>query len=85
MVMKDKKGIVELLAMCAVLVALSLLGLFSDFVTRLFDSLDGLLLLAVCLMMAGVFSVMIFLYLKDAGWLPHRSRASGEGAAGQGK
>ncbi len=71
--------------MCAALVALSLLGIASAFITHVFDSLDGLLLLAVCLMMAGIFTLMILWFLKDAGWLPRRSSASGDNTAAQAK
>jgi uncharacterized membrane protein len=83
--MTDKKGTFELLGMCAALVVLSLLGIVSAFVTHVFDSLDGLLLLAVCLMMAGIFTLMILWFLKDAGWLPRRSSASGDNPAVHGK
>jgi len=83
--MNDKKGTFELLGMCGALVVLSLLGIVSAFVTHVFDSLDGLLLLAVCLMMAGIFTLMFIWFLKDAGWLPRRSVSSGDNAAAQGK
>ncbi len=83
--MNDKKGTFELLGMCAALVVLSLVGIVSAFVTHVFDSLDGLLLLAVCMMMAGIFMLMILWFLKDAGWLPRRSSASGDDSAAQGK
>jgi hypothetical protein len=79
--MSEKKGTFELLAMSAVLVVLSALGVVSAFVTHVFDSMDGLLLLAVCLMMAGIFMLMILWFLKDAGWLPRRSNASGDSPA----
>ena len=71
--------------MCVILVILSVMGLFSDFITHMLDSIDGLLLLAVCLMMTGLFSLLIFFCLKGAGWLPHRSNAGGEEQTAQGK
>ena len=79
--MSEKKPTFELLAMCAVLIVLSVLGVVSAFVTRVFDSMDGLLLLAVCLMMAGIFALMSFWFLKDAGWLPHPSKGASDGPA----
>jgi len=83
--MKDKNGTFELLVMCAVLVVLSVLGVVSAFLTHVFDSMDGLLLLAVCLMMAGIFTLMILWFVKDAGWLPRRSNASGDSPAASAK
>ena len=83
--MSEKKFTFELLGISAVLVVLSVLGILSAFLTHVFDSMDGLLLLAVCLMMAGIFMLMIFWFLKDAGWLPHRTGDSGANTSAQGK
>jgi len=83
--MNEKKATFELLAMCAVLIVLAVLGVVSAFVTHLLDSMDGLLLLAVCLMMAGIFALMILWFLKDAGWLPHRSSGSNDSPAAPAK
>jgi hypothetical protein len=36
------------------------------------------LLFMICLMMGGVFTLMLLLYANDAGWLPKRRRKSSE-------
>jgi hypothetical protein len=71
----------ELLAMCLIIVLLAVAGLASDFLTHLLSSMDGLLLFMVCLLMGGVFSLLILLYANDAGWLPKRRRKSADAAA----
>jgi len=59
-----------LIAICAVVVLLAVAGLVWTFATGLEFNIDGLLMLAVCLMMGGVFSLMLLLLVKEAGWLP---------------
>jgi hypothetical protein len=73
--------LIELLAMCLVIVLLAVAGLASDFLTHLLSSMDGLLLFMVCLLMGGVFSLLLLLYANDAGWLPKRRRKSPDPAA----
>jgi hypothetical protein len=34
----------------------------------------------VCLLMGGVFTLMLLLYANDAGWLPKRRRKSADAA-----
>jgi len=70
----------EFLGMCLIIVLLAVAGLASDFLTHLLSSMDGLLLFMVCLMMGGVFSLLILLYANDAGWLPKRRRKSADAA-----
>lgn len=72
--------LLELVGMCLGILILAVLGLASDFVTHLLDSMDGLLLFAVCLLMGGVFTLMLLMYANDAGWLPKRRRKSSESA-----
>ncbi len=67
--MSVPRGIPVLVAICLVVILLSALGIFSDFATRLAFDIDGLLLLAVCLMMGGIFTLMLLLIAKDAGWV----------------
>lgn len=67
--MSARRAILGLVAVCAVIVVLSIVGFVADFATRLEFNIDGLLLLAVCLMMGGIFAVMLFLMAKDYGWL----------------
>jgi hypothetical protein len=71
----------ELLGMTLAIILLAVLGLASDFVTHLLSSMDGLLLFMICLMMGGIFTLMLLMYANDAGWLPKRRRKSTEPAA----
>lgn len=68
--------LLELVGMSLAIVLLAVAGLASDFLTHLLDSMDGLLLFAICLMMAGVFLLMVLMYARDAGWLPKRRKSS---------
>ncbi len=68
----------------------SVAGVVADFVTHLGLNIDGLLLLAVCLMMGGIFTLMLLMMAKAEGWLDWlpflRKKASAEaGAANPGK
>jgi hypothetical protein len=65
-------------AYCAIMIVLALAGLVAAFLTRLVTSVDGLLLLMICLLMLGLFSLMLFLTAKDEGWLPtgHKKQKS---------
>jgi len=95
--MSGQREIFGLVVVCAVIVVLSLAGLAAAFATRLELDIDGLLLIAVCLMMGGIFSLMLFLIAKEYGWLDHmpflgRKRAAkaaagnpSDSATGQGK
>ena len=79
--MSMMRGILGLVAICAMIVLLALVGLAWGFWTGLEFDIDGLLLLLVCLMMGGLFSLMLLLIAKDAGWLArlplsHRKRAA---------
>ena len=64
----------ELVTMCAVIVVLSVLGVVGGLSTRLVGSLDGLLMLAVCLMMALIFALLLVVLAKDKGWLGKRRK-----------
>jgi len=58
-------------AICIFFVLICLAGLASDFVTGLLRSgIDGIMLLAVCLLIAGVFALMLLMVLHQAGLLP---------------
>jgi hypothetical protein len=79
--MKKEHGILGLAAICLVIVVLSVTGLASDILTRLDLDLDGLLLIVVSLLMAGLFSLMLFMIVKDQGWLPARNKKESAAAA----
>ena len=74
--MSKLRGVPALLAVCAIVVLLSLLGLASAFLTHLVSNIDGLLLLMICLMMGGIFALMTFTLAKEAGLLPARRHAT---------
>lgn len=67
--MSVMRSLLGLAAICAIVVLLSLLGLAWAFVTGLQFNIDGMLLLSICLMMGGLFSLMLFLIAKETGWL----------------
>jgi hypothetical protein len=84
--MTKQQGVVGLLGMCAVVLVLSVAGLASDFVTHLVGNIDGLLLLMICLMMGGLFSLMLFQMAREESWLPslHKKQSAGSSAANPG-
>jgi hypothetical protein len=75
--MNGQQNPVELLIICAVMVVLSILGIVGSLSTRLIGSLDGLLMLAVCLMTALIFALLLFVLAKEQGWLGKRGPNSG--------
>ena len=79
--MKKEHGVLGLVAICLVVVVLSISGLASDFLTRLGLDLDGLLLIMVSLLMAALFLIMLFVIAKEQGWLPTRAKKEPAAAA----
>jgi len=72
--MSVSRGILGLVAICAVIALLSLLGVVWAFVSGLLYPhilLDGLLLVLICLMMGGIFTAMLFVIAKDYGLFGH--------------
>lgn len=63
--------------MCAAVIVLSLLGISAGLSRELFGSLDGLLMLAACLMMALIFALLLFDLAKKQGWLGKRPQENG--------
>ncbi len=76
-----KEHVLGLVAICLVIVVLSFSGLASDVLTRLDLDLDGLLLIMVSLLMAGLFLLMLFMIAKDQGWLPGGHKTESAAAA----
>jgi len=68
--MSTKNRIFGAVTVCVTVIVLSVLGLASDVVSRLLSSVDGLLLLMICVMMVGIFTLMLFMLAKESGWLP---------------
>ena len=72
-----------LAASCLVVVLLSIGGIAAAFLTGLIPSLDGLLLLLICLMMIAIFTPPLLALARQKGWLPSggkkAAKDSGEG------
>lgn len=77
--MNPKRNQIELAVISALFVLLSLWGVVWDVNSGLLASgIDGIMLLAICLMMGGVFSLELLLIAHRAGWvkLPARKSAA---------
>jgi hypothetical protein len=79
--MAISRDVLVLVAIAAAIILLSIIGLAAAFVMGLIGSLDGLLMIMVCLMMAGIFGGMLLLTAKEQGWLPARRAKKEEKAA----
>ena len=67
--MKEQENEAELVIMSVVMIVLSILGIIAGFSRDLFGGIDGLLLLAIALMILLVFSLLLFFQAKKLGWL----------------
>jgi hypothetical protein len=75
--MNEKENPIELLVICAVMLLLAVLGVAGGLSPRLIGSLDGLLMVAICLLMAVIFAILVFVLAKERGWMGKSgSRAS---------
>jgi hypothetical protein len=79
--MKKAHGVIGLVVICLVILALSAMGLASDFFTRLGLDLDGLLLILASLLMGLLFLIALLSIAKDEGWLPQRHKREPVAAA----
>ncbi|MHB8413689.1 MAG: hypothetical protein ACYDDI_17350 [Candidatus Acidiferrales bacterium] len=71
---------IEVAVFAFVMIILSVLGLIWDITSGLLASgVDGLLLLLICLMMAGIFSLQLFLLARQRGFLGGRRSRAGDG------
>jgi hypothetical protein len=62
---------IELSVICALFAALALIGIVWEITSGLLTSgIDGIMLLAICLMMGGILSLMILVMVYQAGVLP---------------
>src|ERR1700679_1863403 len=67
--MLDRQNNLVLLAICVVFTLISLAGIVWDITSGLLTSgLDGIMLIMICLMIGGVFSLEILMVADDAGW-----------------
>ena len=78
--MNGQENPLELLIICAVMLVLSILGILGGLSARLFGTLDGLLMLAVCLMTALIFAILLFVLAKQRSWLGKRGPDGGAAA-----
>jgi len=67
--MTQKRETIVLATFCLVVVLLSVVGLIWAIALGFPITLDRILLLLVCLLMGGVFSLQVFLLARRAGWL----------------
>jgi hypothetical protein len=81
--MTARQGILGVVVVGLVMLVLSLAGVASDFLTGIALNIDGLLLLAVSLLVALIFLAMLFFLAKTEGWLgkPKDANASAQAAA----
>jgi hypothetical protein len=69
--MKPKSNWIELSALCGLFILLSIWGIVWDITSGLLASgIDGIMLLFICLMMGGIFSLMLVAMLWQAGLIP---------------
>jgi hypothetical protein len=66
-----KANWIELSVICGLFVVLAVVGVIWDIASGLLTSgIDGIMMLAICLMMGGIFSLMILMMVQQAGLLP---------------
>ena len=80
----------SLAVICLLIVLFSAGGIVWGLLAGLGLSMDGILLILVCLMMGGIFSLLLLNIAKTQGWLPSRRRGSASpteaaGSSGEGK
>lgn len=69
--MNPKSNALELSAICTFFALLCVLGIIWSITSGLLASgIDGIMMLFVCLMMAGIFGLMLLVQLSQAGILP---------------
>lgn len=75
--MNGQQNPLVLITFCAVLVAFSIWGLVAAIRARLLSNIDGLLMVAVCLMIAVIFGLLLYVLAKEQGWLGKHSKNGG--------
>ena len=83
---KHNRRYVPELAICGVLVLLSLCGMIWYETSGLLrGDIDGILLLAICLLVGTIFFVQFILIARSAGWIkfPGRNRAKNIGLSSE--
>ncbi len=67
--MKGQENEAELTIMSVVMIVLSIAGIIAGFSRDLFGGIDGLLLLAIALMILLVFTLLLLVQAKQQGWI----------------
>lgn len=81
--MTPKGNRIELAVISALFVLLSVWGIIWDITSGLLaGGIDGIMLLFVCLMMAGIFALMLLLQMQKAGIIPAFGGAKAKAPAG---
>jgi hypothetical protein len=75
-----KLGVLEVIGVALVFILLSVAGLGATFYTGILKNIDGLLLIAICLMMALVFTAMLLAFARAQGWIGRRKSAESTAA-----
>jgi hypothetical protein len=70
---------------CVIVIAFSLAGIAAAFVTGIELNIDGILLIGIGLMMAGIFGLMLLLMARELGWIPARAKKVETSAAAEKK
>lgn len=70
---RTREGIL-LALICLIPIAASVWGIIAAFTTHIALNIDGIMLVGVCLMMVGIFALMLYLLAREQGWLPARKK-----------
>ena len=80
--MKPVSNWIELSALCGLFILLAIWGIVWDISSGLLTSgIDGIMLLFICLMMGGIFSLMLVVMLWQAGLIPRFRKPEGKADA----
>jgi hypothetical protein len=83
--MESLRQRISLVLICVIVLIFSVAGIAAAFVTRIELDIDGILLIAIGLMMAGIFGLMLLLIARELGWIPARAKKAENSAAGEKK
>jgi len=77
--MASKGSWLDVAGICLLFILLSVVGIIWDVASGLLTSgIDGIMLIGVCLMTAGIFTLMLLMVLHTAGLLPKFGKAKVE-------
>ena len=77
--MDPKRNDLEMIVISLCFLVLSLIGIVWSITSGLlFGGVDGILLVIICLMIAAIFALQIFLSAREAGWIKKRDKPAAE-------